>query len=63
MIRDLFFLLIIILNILFSLFFKEIEISNTEKIIIRPGMKLDEITENLYEKEKLLPIKYFLRYG
>jgi len=50
-IRDLFFLLIIILNILFSLFFKEIEISNTEKIIIRPGMKLDEITENLYEKE------------
>ena len=50
MIKNLILLLIIIPNLLFYLFFKEEKI-NEVKIIIKPGMQLNQIANILKEKK------------
>ena len=60
MIRTFFFLSIVALNLIFYFFFKENEISDVKKIIIEPGMKLDQISKNLYEA-KIIKNKFIFK--
>ena len=61
MIKNLIFFLIIIPNLFFYFFFKEENISEV-KIIIKPGMQLDQIA-HLLKENRLIKMNLFLKFG